>query len=398
MPLSSLPNPELQNPELSNPEPSAPTSSNSVFAKINGSKSLRVRVAVGAVCATVAAGGVMGVSMHKNVAIDVDGDIRHVSTMAMSVESLLESEGLAPADGDKVSPAPDSGFGDGQTIKVNKLKELTLDIEGKRETIVTNASTVDQLMAERGLTHAAEETAFGEELPVDGGQIEVALPKPVNLVDGPARKRPTVAAHTVKDLLESLGTPLGAEDKVTPAADTKITPNLKIVVTRIKTEDVTLTEPVAPPEVKKEDPTLVRDRKVVEKKGTPGEARVTYKVTTVNGRVVKRDKLTSEVLSEPVAATVRIGTKPGAPFVPPGSVWDALAACEATGNWAINTGNGFYGGVQFDQNTWERWGGLEYAPRADLATREEQIAIAKKTQAVQGWGAWPSCSSKLGLR
>ncbi len=119
---------------------------------------------------------------------------------------------------------------------------------------------------------------------------------------------------------------------------------------------------------------------------------------TIKDRELERDKLTSEVLSEPVAATVRIGTKPGAPFVPPGSVWDALAACEATGNWAINTGNGFYGGVQFDQNTWERWGGLEYAPRADLATREEQIAIAKKTQAVQGWGAWPSCSSKLGLR
>ena len=60
---------------------------------------------------------------------------------------------------------------------------------------------------------------------------------------------------------------------------------------------------------------------------------------------------------------------------------------------AINTGNGFYGGVQFDQNTWDRWGGQEYAPRADLATREEQIAIAEKTLAAQGWGAWPACSA-----
>ncbi|MDJ0454962.1 resuscitation-promoting factor [Gordonia amicalis] len=371
----------------------------SVFSKINGSDSLRARLAVGAVCATVAAGGVMGVAMHKTVTIDVDGKTRQVSTMAMSVESLLESEGLAPAGGDKVSPSLDSGFGEGQTITVNRLKKLTLDVEGKRETVITNASTVDQLLSERGLTHAAEQADFGtDKLPVDGGEIDVALPKPVNLVDGPAKKRPTVAAHTVGELLEALGTPLGPEDKVVPAADTEVTPDLKVIVTRIKTEDVTINEPVAPPEIKKEDPTLVRDRKVVEKKGTPGEARVTYKVTTVNGKVVKRDKLTSDVLTEPVAATVRIGTKPGAPFVPPGSVWDALAQCEATGNWAINTGNGFYGGVQFDQNTWERWGGLEYAPRADLATREEQIAIAKKTQAVQGWGAWPSCTSKLGLR
>ncbi|MCR5978598.1 DUF348 domain-containing protein [Gordonia jinghuaiqii] len=370
----------------------------SVFSKINASDSLRARLAVGAVCATVAAGGIMGVAMHKNVTIDVDGDARTVPTMAMSVEGLLEAEGLAPAEGDKVSPGLDAGFGDGQTIKVNRRKEVTLDIEGTSDVVITNASTVDQLLDERGLAHAAEESEFGEELPVKGGKIEIALPKPVNLVDGPVKKRPTVAAHTVADLLETLGTPLNAEDKVTPAPDTKVTPNLKVVVTRIKTEDVTLTEAVAPPEVKKEDPSLVRDRKVVEKKGKPGEARVTYKVTTVNGKVVKRDKLNSEVLTEPVAATVRIGTKPGAPFVPNGSVWDALAACEATGNWAINTGNGFYGGVQFDQNTWERWGGLEYAPRADLATREEQIAVASKTQAVQGWGAWPSCSSKLGLR
>ena len=75
---------------------------------------------------------------------------------------------------------------------------------------------------------------------------------------------------------------------------------------------------------------------------------------------------------------------------------DALARCEAGGNWAINTGNGYFGGVQFDQNTWERSGGLRYAARADLATREEQIAIAEVTRARQGWGAWPTCSGRIG--
>lgn len=112
--------------------PSLPpsVSPKSVFSKINGSDSLRARLAVGAVCATVAAGGVMGVAMHKTVTIDVDGKTRQVSTMAMSVESLLESEGLAPAGGgDKVSPSLDSGFGERQTITVNRLKKLTLDVE-----------------------------------------------------------------------------------------------------------------------------------------------------------------------------------------------------------------------------------------------------------------------------
>ncbi|MCL2535333.1 MAG: transglycosylase family protein, partial [Nocardiaceae bacterium] len=113
-----------------------------------------------------------------------------------------------------------------------------------------------------------------------------------------------------------------------------------------------------------------------------------------------RKPVGSTVRVAPEPKVVRVGAKPGTevPPVQNGATWDALAHCEATGNWAINTGNGFYGGVQFDQNTWERQGGLKYAPRADLATREEQIAIASRTQETQGWGAWPSCTSKLGLR
>lgn len=80
------------------------------------------------------------------------------------------------------------------------------------------------------------------------------------------------------------------------------------------------------------------------------------------------------------------------------SVWDDLAGCESSERWDVNTGNGYFGGLQFKQSTWEAFGGLGYATRADLATRDEQIAVATKTQAVQGWQAWPACSRKLGLR
>lgn len=73
--------------------------------------------------------------------------------------------------------------------------------------------------------------------------------------------------------------------------------------------------------------------------------------------------------------------------------WDKLASCESTGNWSINTGNGYYGGLQFSQSTWEAFGGLEYAPRADLATREQQITIAEKVLAEQGAQAWPDCTN-----
>jgi len=82
----------------------------------------------------------------------------------------------------------------------------------------------------------------------------------------------------------------------------------------------------------------------------------------------------------------------------PDSAWDRLASCESGGNWSINTGNGFYGGLQFTSGTWLGYGGGSYADRADHATRSQQIAVANRVLASQGWVAWPACSSKLGLR
>ncbi|MFI7342657.1 transglycosylase family protein [Streptomyces sp. NPDC050085] len=72
--------------------------------------------------------------------------------------------------------------------------------------------------------------------------------------------------------------------------------------------------------------------------------------------------------------------------------WSCLAQCESSGDWQENTGNTFYGGLQFWQPTWEEHGGLAYAPRADLATREEQIEVAEEVLRDQGWRAWPVCS------
>ena len=76
--------------------------------------------------------------------------------------------------------------------------------------------------------------------------------------------------------------------------------------------------------------------------------------------------------------------------------WNKVAACESTNNWNINTGNGYYGGLQFTQSTWEAYGGTRYAPRADLATKDQQIAVAEKVLDGQGPGAWPACSVRAG--
>ncbi|WP_051705198.1 transglycosylase family protein [Streptomyces sp. NRRL S-455] len=79
------------------------------------------------------------------------------------------------------------------------------------------------------------------------------------------------------------------------------------------------------------------------------------------------------------------------------STWDKVAKCESSGNWSVNTGNGYYGGLQFSQSTWEGFGGTRYAARADLATRAQQITVAERVLAVQGPGAWPVCGARAGL-
>jgi len=96
------------------------------------------------------------------------------------------------------------------------------------------------------------------------------------------------------------------------------------------------------------------------------------------------------------SAPVRSAPAPSAPvtYSGDGGVWDRLAACEAGGNWAINTGNGFYGGLQFTLSSWAAAGGSGYP---NQASREEQIARGQILQARQGWGAWPACSARLGL-
>ncbi|MQA16634.1 MAG: LysM peptidoglycan-binding domain-containing protein [Pseudonocardiaceae bacterium] len=78
------------------------------------------------------------------------------------------------------------------------------------------------------------------------------------------------------------------------------------------------------------------------------------------------------------------------------STWNALAECESGGDWDTNTGNGYYGGLQFSESTWNAFGGSEYASRADLASRGQQIAVAERVLAAQGWGAWPTCSEQTG--
>lgn len=116
-----------------------------------------------------------------------------------------------------------------------------------------------------------------------------------------------------------------------------------------------------------------------------------HRKPSTTGRTVAKVAVTGAIIG--TAGVAFTGTANAAPD----SDWDALAQCESTGNWGIDTGNGFQGGLQFSPSTWTGFGGGQYAATANQASREQQIAVAEKVLAAQGWGAWPSCSSQLGL-
>jgi LysM repeat protein len=113
-----------------------------------------------------------------------------------------------------------------------------------------------------------------------------------------------------------------------------------------------------------------------------------HRAPSTTGRTLARTAVAGAVLSAPAIAAPAASADTG-------SAWDRLAQCESSGNWAINTGNGFSGGLQFTPSTWRAFGGQGLAHHA---SREQQIAVAERVLSKQGWGAWPACSRKLGLR
>ena len=374
----------------------------SPFAKINSARSPLLYTVVALLLATLIAGGVMAVVRHKNVTLDVDGEKISLSTMTTSVDAALSDAGYSITDRDVVAPERDATLSDGDTVVLRRAREVSLTVDGQPKTVWTTALTVEDALKQFELGEDVHVSASrSQRLPLDGAALDVLNPLVVELADGALPVTDVrIAAPTVGEFRAAHGAPLEQADTVVPAADTPLTEGMDVTVTRDRTETKVETLPLAPEEQRIEDPTMNKSRTVVENPGLPGVQDVTFAVNTVNGKEVGRNQVSATVTTPAQPKVIRVGAKPGTevPPVENGSVWDALAQCEATGNWAINTGNGFFGGVQFDQNTWERQGGLKYAPRADLATREEQIAVASKTQKTQGWGAWPSCSGRLGVR
>ena len=384
--------------------------------RINNSRSLPLRLATGGVLSTLAVGGVVAIAAQKDLVVDVNGDKVELATFAKDVDGALQAAGVQVGEEDIVSPAPSESVTDGDEISVRTAKPVAVSIDGEQQQLSTTDLTVSDLLNNlQGVNPGAavksgEDDVDKDTQLKDGMDLEVVSPKIIKINDGGKNTYTKIAAKTVGDVLKERGIKLGEDDRVFPAKEEKVTEGMSIKVERIdiQTEDVTEEFDAEPNFV--DDPELEAGAEEVREQGEKGKREITRKVVLKNGKKESEEVIKDEVVVGPKPATIARGTKQAepepqggnsgaaAPAVADGSVWDAIAQCESNGNWSINTGNGFSGGLQFAPSTWAGLGGTEYAPEAWQATREQQIAVAQKVQAAQGWGAWPACTAKLGLR
>ena len=119
-----------------------------------------------------------------------------------------------------------------------------------------------------------------------------------------------------------------------------------------------------------------------------------HRAPSASSQLAARSTAGATALARPIVGIAALTT--GTAEAATESQWDNVAQCESGGNWHINTGNGYYGGLQFAQGTWVSYGGQHYASRADLASKSAQIAVAERVLSSQGWGAWPVCSQRRG--
>ncbi|CQD20046.1 resuscitation-promoting factor RpfB [Mycobacterium lentiflavum] len=373
-----------------------------VLRRLHQTPSPLLRLVVAGLLLVLAFAGGFAVSVSKTVTLTVDGIAMRVTTMKSKVIDIVEENGYVVDQRDDLYPAADVQIHNADKITLRRSRPLQISLDGSEtKQVWTTASTVDEALAQLAMTDTAPAAASrASRVPLAGMALPVVSAKSVQINDGGNVRMVHLPAPNVAGLLSAAGAPLQDSDQVVPAATAPIVDGMQIQVTRNRIEKVTERVPLAPNARKVEDPDMNMSRQVVEDPGSPGTQDVTYAVATVNGVETGRLPIANIVIAPARDSVVRVGTKPGTelPPVTDGSIWDAIAGCEAGGNWAINTGNGYYGGVQFDQSTWERNGGLRFAPRADLASREEQITVAEVTRERQGWGAWPVCSGRAGAR
>jgi len=354
-----------------------------------------------AVVAAVVGGTVALTTSSANaVTIQVDGQSQKVSTSASTVGKALKSAGYTPGVHDIVAPELNAKVHDGSTIVLKRGRLLRLNVDGVERDVWVTSPTVSAALADLGYSSGSYSSVSRDKrLPLSVTAIDIRSPRSITITHDHVTTSITTADVDVSHVLADAGIALGAEDVVSPAVSTAPTDGLNVVIKRVTHGEATSTVPVPFPTTQQPDAAMVTGSSSLVTAGIAGSAQVTYDVVYVDGAPSAQVEKSRVQTLAPKPQVVKVGTAPkpavAAPASTTGLNWDAVAACESGGNWSINTGNGFYGGLQFDYSTWLSNGGGAYAPRADLATRDQQIAIANKLYASRGASPWPVCGKRL---
>ncbi|HLK94393.1 MAG TPA: transglycosylase family protein [Nocardioidaceae bacterium] len=355
-------------------------------------------------------------TMHKSVTLSVDGEETELTTFSDDVGQVLAEEGVDLSERDVVQPAVDSSIDDGTRIAVRYARKLTLAVDGDRSSYWVTATSVGGALGEIGTRFAGADLSEsrGSHLGRGGLELEVVTPKKVTLVSKQGKRRLVTTELTVADVVDSAGITIDRDDELTPAADREVRRGLRIVATDVSTRMRTGTRAVPFQTTVRYSDDMLEGRTELVRPGRDGKQRVRIRRVLADGDLRSRKVVDTTVVKAPVDRVEVHGTKDrpepepepqpepesstSAPVVGDTAVWDQLAQCESGGDWSINTGNGYYGGLQFNLGTWQAMGGGAYAALPSEASREEQIAVATKLRdANGGYGAWPACSASLGL-
>jgi len=344
------------------------------------------------------------VGNNKTVTLNVDGKVSSVQTFGGTVSQVVKGANLELQASDRVTPAADSHVQDGSVINVNLAKAVKVSLDGAERTINTTSPTVEGLVTELGVASASELSVPKDaQLSVSGSFVSISTPKTVSIVaDGKAAKTTTTAAD-VSQLLTDAGITLGASDRVSQPGNAPVVNDMVIKVSRVDVSKTAEEAEAVPFEIlTTEDAAMTKGEKKVTQRGVAGSINKSFKLVLVDGREASRTLVAQSVRTQPVTEKVTVGTKPkaaaaeaggantgaAAPAMMNEAMWDKIAQCESGGNWSINSGNGYYGGLQFDIRTWLGSGGGAYAPNAAGATKAQQIDIANRVYAQRGLQPW----------
>ncbi len=385
---------------------------------------MRKRIAlIAAVAVTVlglVGGSVAYASLNKTVTLSIDGKAKEVQTFGKTVGDVLDDEGITVGDHDAVAPSTTTPIDEGSKISVRYGRELSLTVDGEESTYWVTATNVDAALSQIGRRFSGAELSASRGMTIgrSGLDLTVKTAKDIQLVVAGKKKKATTTAITVKEALADLKVKVDGDDEVKPKLKSDLDDGDKITVVKIDRKKDQRKVAIPNKTVVRYSSSMYDGQEKVTESGRDGQKVITYNVVLANGKERSRKAVNTKVVSKPVTRVEVHGTKDrpapatsssssssssssGGSSTPPpnyasgGTVWDRLAQCESGGNWAINTGNGYYGGLQFSLSTWRAYGGSGYPHQASRST---QISIAQRVLAAQGWGAWPACSARLGLR